>query len=46
VVEKVQRTTTAALINAIEEDIIQFCPELVDLVRTIFSSAGADSKAL
>ncbi len=28
-VEKVQRTTAAALINAIEEDIIEFCPELV-----------------
>jgi hypothetical protein len=44
-VEKVQHTTTAALINAIEEDIIEFCPELVKFVRKIFSSAaGVDAR--
>jgi hypothetical protein len=32
-VETVQRTTTAALINAVEKDIIGFCPELVDFVH-------------
>lgn len=40
-VETVQRTTTAALISAVEKDIIGFCPELVDFVRTLVSSAAA-----
>ncbi|ELR23133.1 uncharacterized protein ACA1_250170 [Acanthamoeba castellanii str. Neff] len=30
-----------ALISAVEKDIIGFCPELVDFVRTLVSSAAA-----